>query len=368
MFTSASKEEILTRREFFRKSVKTALTVGALYNLSALMGCGGLSLKEEAPIIYPPLKGHKVQPPRDGCFIGFHGSWDRGTVKKLDYKDVSYIMSLYKEHLGHIPAFWTQRVDSAELRITYSYPSTFMANTHEQGIMPFLIYSVGPAVREHGGFEKLIDNISFIDLTRRYARRLAEHKIPCFIMTMREINLPPTVHQPWGGQSPKVARKVWRQIWQNFEDEGANEYATWVIEYIPRENYQNVYRVDPYYPGDDFVDWIGFSVYARKYAPVSDKPFSQIAGRTYRHMRRSHPDKPIMLSEFGKTRTSGQAAWLENAFATIKSWPGIKAVNYWNNTYIRWGKNVDDHTLGLKGMEVYRRIMNEGYFLGRRKG
>lgn len=89
----------LTRRDLLKKSMDSGLgLLGLLWGVDRIanffenslegklsfstqeaeaMGCapGLIGFKEEPPIIYPPLKGHKVQPPKEGCLIGFHPGW-----------------------------------------------------------------------------------------------------------------------------------------------------------------------------------------------------------------------------------------------------------------------------------------------------
>jgi hypothetical protein len=78
-------------------------------------------------------------------------------------------------------------------------------------------------------------------------------------------------------------------------------------------------------------------------------------------MRRFHPEKPIMMAEFAKTTDSRQARWLEKAFETIKSWPGMKAAIFWNSYN---AELPDPHTLTEESYEVYRKIMKDPYFIG----
>ena len=66
----------VTRRDFLKKSGRAGLALAGGLSLETLLdGCAGISTElvtqEEAPVIYPPLKGHKVQPPDNGCLVGF---------------------------------------------------------------------------------------------------------------------------------------------------------------------------------------------------------------------------------------------------------------------------------------------------------
>lgn len=199
------------------------------------------------------------------------------------------------------------------------------------------------------------------DLTT-YARAIVDFGKPLFISSMREMNGNWYV---WG-QNPSAFKKVWKFMWQIFEDQGANEYATWVWEVycpIPRSDIDEPER---YYPGDQYVDWIGLSAYARSSFPTSNLPFFELVKPTYYTMRHNHPNKPVMAAEFGKTNDRYQAAWLKDAFKTIRSWPGMKGAIFFNSSNPFDSTNPDhwdDHTLTAESMQVYKEILKDSYFI-----
>jgi hypothetical protein len=72
-----------------------------------------------------------------------------------------------------------------------------------------------------------------------------------------------------------------------------------------------------------------------------------------------HPNKPLMLAEFGTART-GQPKWLLRAFRTIKTYSGIKAAIYWDNVNIRYNS---DHILSEEGIKQLKEILKDPYFI-----
>lgn len=128
---------------------------------------------------------------------------------------------------------------------------------------------------------------------------------------------------------------AYRYIWQMFEEQGANRYATWVWEAFCSEKYRT-YADDPepYYPGDRYVDWIGINIFAnlKNRQVKQDTLFTEMMSATYAQMGRNHPEKPIMLSEFGRTPGDKQRPWLTDAYARIKAdFPTLKAAIYYDN-------------------------------------
>lgn len=95
-------------------------------------------------------------------------------------------------------------------------------------------------------------------------------------------------------------------------------------------------RAEHYYPGDEYVDWIGLSVFGaqlptHKWVSFEDKfrPFwPQIEALTLK--------KPLIISEFAVIEDlnlpNRKAEWLEDAFSFIESqeFP-IRAATYWNS-------------------------------------
>ena len=146
-------------------------------------------------------------------------------------------------------------------------------------------------------------------------------------------------------------------MWQIFEDEGANDYATWVWDiYCPVGNVS-----DPryFYPGDKYVDWIGLSAYSLRKMPITAKSFSSLVSSTYREIFRDHANKPIMIAKFAKTRDKLQAKWFEDAFDVLKSWQGVKAAVCWSRMF---GGLSDDATFTEETFEVLRKKLQDPYF------
>ena len=370
----------LARRALIKNSGKTILALtGAAYLNGSLTHCATISFNEQVPVTYPKLGGNKIQPLEDGCFLGFMGCWERKPNDWRPEKDTfpELKMSTYKDQIGHNPAILTR--DPVYSFMSLEYPGEFITKTHAENCIPLVYYSVKSAINEHGSLKRLLNNKKFIADTEKFAIKVANHKIPMFMCTMAELN---GKWWPWGLQ-PNTAKELWRQIWQIFEDNGANDYATWMIEfYCPGGGSNRIDTPERYYPGDKYVDWIGLSAYARSPIPSTYKQFSSLVGPTYKGMRINHPEKPIMQAEFGVSRgsrqkrqgkslgkdTSRQANWLKDAFLTIQSWPGMKAAIYSNQT--TWvpgsgsGAHGDDHTLDPGGREIIRQFMGKGYFIG----
>jgi hypothetical protein len=133
---------------------------------------------------------------------------------------------------------------------------------------------------------------------------------------------------------PERFRDAYRKIIGIFRKQGAMD-VTWVFHIAasgsPKEAWNSA---SYYYPGDDWIDWIGASVYGR----LGDDrltSFSDIMKRIYPGICALSATKPLAVLEMGVTDGDDKALWIKEAFAAINSgaYPRINAVSWWNKTH-----------------------------------
>lgn len=149
---------------------------------------------------------------------------------------------------------------------------------------------------------------------------------------------------PWSGHfyggengGPETFKKAWHYIVDRVRARGASN-VIWVfhINNFPAENDEwNLYA--NYYPGPDYVDWLGLSVYGKQFLEGGDwAEFKDLIDWPYKEICSLDPNKPVMLAEFGvgEFRKSGsKAQWFEDAFRLMRNYPRIRAAIYWHE---RW--------------------------------
>ncbi len=103
-----------------------------------------------------------------------------------------------------------------------------------------------------------------------------------------------------------------------------------------------------YYPGKQYVDWLGLSVYGQQF---SYEPWSEIGPLVdwpYREICNLDPDKPVMIAEWaaGEFPKSGnKAEWIRQGLELfVTKYPRIKAAVYWHE---RW-QNADQTYSNLR--------------------
>ncbi len=102
-------------------------------------------------------------------------------------------------------------------------------------------------------------------------------------------------------------------------------------------------RFENYYPGDEWIDWIGVSLYgALSPFETYTIPFTDV-DNALKRIEKMAPDKPVILAETGtdvRNPRAPAAPWAEAAFAALFSnrWPQLAGFTWWNEYW----ENGDD--------------------------
>jgi hypothetical protein len=163
---------------------------------------------------------------------------------------------------------------------------------------------------------------SYIDKWAAGARKFG---LPFYLRWGHEMNDP--YRYPWGQQNntPEDFIAAWQHVVNRFRAAGANN-AIWIWSPHP------AYVYSEFYPGHEYVDWIGFT--ALNYGTVATWSqwwsFKEIVGKAYTEL--STYGKPLMLSEFGSLEVGGnRSQWYSEALSSLpKDFPMVKAVVFFH--------------------------------------
>ena len=141
---------------------------------------------------------------------------------------------------------------------------------------------------------------------------------------------------PWclstTGQSPKTWMAAYKRIHDRFRAAGASN-VRWVW-CINAESVPDAAWNDPFatYPGDNYVDAIGIDGYnfGDTLAHSRWQSFEQIFAAPYGRAVKTHPSKPIYISETGCASTGGdKIAWLRGMDAALRNdFPRVENVTW----------------------------------------
>jgi hypothetical protein len=140
-----------------------------------------------------------------------------------------------------------------------------------------------------------------------------------------------------GSYSDSVARfrEAYRHIIRIAREEGAYNIR-WVFHVDPwDEPVEEWNRFENYYPGDEWIDWVGVSVYGRQLpSDTHAVSFRFQMDWAYERLRRL-TDKPVIVCEFGTISDQHQAAWAQAALLDILGgrWPKVIGFSWWNAAF-----------------------------------
>jgi hypothetical protein len=132
---------------------------------------------------------------------------------------------------------------------------------------------------------------------------------------------------PWGrgvdGNNSYRFRAVWRRVVRLFREQGATN-VQWV--WTPNVNTGGEFPFRDLYPGDRWVDWVGFDGF--NWAQAGEwNSFTAIVDNTYEEIARIS-DRPMIVGETGSSEGGGdKAEWVTSALTReIPKLPRIRAV------------------------------------------
>jgi beta-mannanase len=150
-------------------------------------------------------------------------------------------------------------------------------------------------------------------------------------------------NRPETWEGPETYKKAWRYVVTRVRARGATNIL-WVFQpnnYSDPPGYISWNQPAAYYPGSEYVDWLGLSVYGKQTTNQEDDKwcgFTKLLEWPYQVICKLDPTKPLMLAEWGVTEShvpgEEKAAWISEALSTMsKNYPRLKAAVFWHE---RW--------------------------------
>lgn len=171
-----------------------------------------------------------------------------------------------------------------------------------------------PELQEEKKIFEHISNGTFDSYIKTFAGKLADFKIPVFLRFAHEFDNPSYPWSQTGLNTSEEFKAAWKHVYEIFQQEGAGNVAfvwnPWKSE-----------RMKEYYPGDQYVDWIG--VTALNYGSLNPDKIEHSFKDLYKPFRdelKTFTSKPVMLAEFGSVKFGGtQEKWIAEAMETVKN-------------------------------------------------
>ena len=291
---------------------------------------------KENIILFESLAG------KDIAWVNFSNNWYNGI--KFPSKEVELINSL-----GKIPYI--------RLMPRSNY-NTFQKDT---------LYSIDNILK--GRFDKQI---------RKWAQDAAAKNIPLMLDFGPEMNGNwfqwSGIHNGGSTKGPENYVSAYRHIIDIFRDEKAIN-ITWIFHpnnvSTPDEKWNSM---EAYYPGDDYIDWIGMSVYGSQRQGTFWYQFDDVMIRGYESLKKVSTKKPMAVLEFGVIEDpvkGNKAEWIVSALSSLisKRYPLIKAISYWQSEFQNTDGTISDLKINSSeySLRAYRNLIQSILFLDKVK-
>ena len=312
----------------------------------------------------------------DGCIVGMYTENGNETLPHGDLSEVDEFIETIGHEVGSV--VWFPTWDD-------TFPTLPCEKLAERGIIPHLTWelfwpSVDPnntsATGEDGftGFAEVLagEHDVYIDQFAADAKAFGK---PLLMRFLHEFNGNWYV---WSGNKngqgnggPEKVIEVWKYVVDRFRAVGASNVKWLWVPHGPSTDLstESWNHVSNYWPGGDYVDWIGLDGY--NFYPVDpwggQRPLRDF-DNCFRALYDSSSvlgDHPMMIAEFGtgEFESDGfdKAAWLTEAFTKIKTdYPRIRIFTWFNiNKELDWRANSSP-----KAQEAFRTAMEDPYYIG----
>jgi hypothetical protein len=330
----------------------------------------------------------KLRPPDKGIYHGAFPDFG-GTEDAVSARNINNFESMIGKKI--VWAMFSNNWSAEGIK----FPEKSVKIVHSLGIIPFIRMMPRIDFREGELDSKytlrhIIDG-NFDGELRKWASDAKRLKIPMVVEFGPEMN---GDWFPWSGilngggkrdaygdvkyvDGPERFKDAYRHIINLFKKQGVHN-ITWAFHAFPpleksenSELYKKWNNIKNYYPGDDYIDWIGLSVYGAVEPDSEWTSFTEILDKAYPLIAGISADKPLAVFEFGVAEhphLGNKSNWIKEALESLDAgrYPRIKAISYWDEM---WKYDSTDKVIDLrinssiKSSEIYKDKLNSSYFI-----
>ncbi len=334
-----------------------------LVALLLLPGLGGCERPQRAvEIPRTALAEGRLQIPADGIYAGAYTGFGE-TEDDVSLERIEAFESFVGKHQAIIASssYWGVQ----------TFPDENVRLIARHGSVPLVFWSPWDSPYTEGTGPDRFALATIIagaqdDYITKWAEAAAACRFPIMVSFANEMN---GSWFPWSGcfygggkplpgggfEGPETFKRAWRHIVDICRAHGATNilWTFHVMDFsMPQEKWNLAAQ---YYPGSDYVDWLGFSLYGAQFPSDNGwAGFTECFDWPYTELALLDPAKPIMLCEFGVgefPKKGDKGAWIREAFNTMadrKKYPRLKAAVFWHE---RWTNSADSGNAGSENAE-----------------
>lgn len=182
------------------------------------------------------------------------------------------------------------------------------------------------------------------------------NRAPIWLRPLNEFN---SGWVDWGFDPPAF-RAAWRRIYNIAEQLGAAEHHIFLWSPNHR-SYPDVEwnKMERYYPGDQYVDWVGLSCYPPSVQYVNGEGDRYPIGRCREVYEKYGDRKPMMVAEggFDSPEKMDRVRWVKEWFEVPEKYPNFKAM-IWENHNTRVLQDSGE------ALELYKKLVQSPKWIG----
>ncbi len=312
---------------------KRLLILGICLLTISIRHTGGSALAQGNVDIFLPIIS-KTTPQENGVHLGVFFNPQADMTGALQ----SFEMLSGKRHsIYHYYTYWGFG--------DFNQHRFLMDQIVQYGAVPMLSFMSVPGPGQPGcsSSEWNLDSINRGDhdtYLRTFADQISQYPSTFLFRWGHEMNLN---EYSWSGfcngantEATQKFVSAYRRIVDIFRQAGAtNVKWIWSPNYahFPPESWN---EAENYYPGDDYVDWIGVVGYnfgaSRSDSGFEWDTFTSLFHTFLTEAQARHPFKPVMLADYASSEDDGgdKAAWISDAFDQMKKYPNLRAAVYFH--------------------------------------
>ena len=312
----------------------------------------------------------------EGCVVGMFTADDQAQFPSKGQEGLKAFEQIIDHPIGAVCWFPTWDEE---------FPSEACQAAQRHGAIPMVTWEIfwpsidpnntsGTGPEGYRGFNEVLAG-NYDDYIDRYAGEAKRFGRRVLIRFMHEFNGNWYV---WSGNknggadggAEKVVA-VWKYVVDRFNQVGADNVKWLWVPHGPSIdlNTESWNDVANYWPGDEYVDWIGLDAY--NFYPKdpwgNGRPFRDF-DNCFRELYGACAmlgDQPMMIAEFGtgefEHEGQSKADWITDTFQKIKAeYPRIRIFTWFNiNKELDWRVNSSPETL-----EAFQTALKDPYFIG----
>lgn len=331
-----------------------------------------------------PAFAEALQAPPEGKY--YHGCYPGGISGEED--DISLRDVQAYEQTVNSKVSWVYFSNNWYANRRFPLETAQWIRSH--GAVPFIRLMLRSREHQNGKGEKefslqaIIDGRFDRDLTE-WGRSAAQFKTPLIVEYGTEVNgdwfgwngkfhgggKKRGFGHPEKADGPERFVAAYRHIVDVMRAAGALN-ITWVFHPDATEWPETSWnRVENYYPGDGYVDWIGVSTYGVKSpldGPEENVPFRKLFDPMYARLVKMAPGKPVMVVEFGCSAGHPQVKaedWAREALGDLLSnrQPAVRGFSWWNEKWENDDNPKHNTTMRVQDVpalaEVFRELFQQ---------